>query len=50
MKQPAPIFIIHPPRPGDNRPRNTWGVLTSFGKAYAEYYRKRDAEAKRKAR
>ena len=39
MKTPQRHFIIEPPAPGDNRPRNAFGVLIGFGEAYAKYYR-----------
>ena len=38
-RAPQRHFIIEPPAPGDERPRNAFGVLIGFGAAYAEYYR-----------
>ena len=37
-------FLLQPPKPGDTRPRNVWGVLKGFGKAYKEHYDRLDAE------
>jgi hypothetical protein len=45
MKEPARHFIIDPPAPGDDRPRNAFGVLIGFGEAYNAYYRNRDMKA-----
>lgn len=39
-------ILIRAPEPGDDRPRNAFGVLLGFGAAYAEYYRRKDAEQK----
>jgi hypothetical protein len=35
-------FYLSNPVPADNRPRNSFGVLTGFGKAYAAFYAARD--------
>ena len=49
-KLPNAVFLLPPqPQPGDNRPRNAFGYLLSFGKAYAEYYRRQDEARANKA-
>jgi hypothetical protein len=35
-------FYLPQPAEGDKRPRNVWGVLKGFGKAYSRYYVRRD--------
>lgn len=35
-------FYLSQPEPGDDRPRNAFGILIGFGQAYSEYYRRRD--------
>lgn len=35
-------ITIAPPRPGDTRERNAFGILTGFGKAYAAHYNMED--------
>jgi hypothetical protein len=44
MKEPQQHFIINAPEPGDTRPRNAFGVLIGFGKAYNEYHERKDRE------
>jgi hypothetical protein len=40
-------FLLPPqPNPKDRRPRNAFGFLISFGRAYAAYYKKKDKQAK----
>jgi hypothetical protein len=31
-------FYLSQPEPGDDRPRNAFGILIGFGQAYSEYY------------
>jgi hypothetical protein len=43
LKTPPCVFLLPPqPKPGDTRPRNAFGYLLGFGKAYAEFYRRQD--------
>ncbi len=42
MKNPGPHFIVPEPLPNDRRPRNAFGILKGFGKAYAAYYAAQD--------
>lgn len=43
-------FLIPPQRKGDKRPRNAFGVLKGFGKAYKAYYDKQDKKARKNPR
>jgi len=50
LKTPPCVFLLPPqPKPGDKRPRNAFGFLLGFGKAYAEFYRRQDEANAKKA-
>jgi len=42
MNTPNGPFYLPEPEPDDERPRNAFGFLIGFGKAYAEYYARQE--------
>ena len=47
MTTPNGVFLLPPqPEPEDTLPRNAFGYLLGFGKAYAAYYRQQDEAAR----
>src|SRR5713226_8584371 len=42
MSTPNGPFYLTEPEPHDNRPRNAFGFLVGFGRAYSDYYARKE--------